>query len=348
MHRFSALLATGLILVLTAALGAQSVIRIGTPAQDFPPGLFTDANPYKLKDFDDKLLVLYFFEVTCPRCREAVPERNKTIAAYKGKPVKFLAVAPNATLPQLQAYLKETGLTMPVFADSLGLMQARYGFKISLQNIMQTRIVGPDGKIAAGSVFLESNVVDSALDKAGVRARYNPSEYDAKLRPALELLEFGRYGPALKALGPFTRSSSKTISEAAKTLVAEAKADAEKWKAEADNLAFIEPIKAYDLYQKTATLFPNDEPGKGALSAIRKLASDKMVAQELTARKAYTALLQTMSQTTVVGGPAIAQSCKAFLKKHAGTPTAETVDQLYKELISNDLAGKVPVGKGAK
>src|ERR1700720_3435672 len=97
------LVAAGLF-AMEAPAGGQTRITIGEPAQDFPPGLFSDGGQYKVSDFKDKLLVVYFFESTCPRCRASVPERSATVMAFKGKPVKFLAVAPNTTLLQAQIY----------------------------------------------------------------------------------------------------------------------------------------------------------------------------------------------------------------------------------------------------
>jgi hypothetical protein len=69
------------------------------------------------------------------------------VKAYQHKPVKFLAVLANATLTEASAYQIKNRLMMPIYPDSLGLMQKRYGFKISLSNIWQFRVVGPDGKV---------------------------------------------------------------------------------------------------------------------------------------------------------------------------------------------------------
>src|SRR5205807_531433 len=153
------LLVIALQLVWSAPAGAQ---RIGDPAPEFPPGPFTDGGQYKVSDFKDKLLVLFFFDSTCPRCRASIAERSALAKDMKGKPVKFLAVGANITLAQAQAYQNETGLAMPIFADSLGLMQARHGFKISLQNIWQFRVYGPNGLEAAD---MDEATIEKVLQK---------------------------------------------------------------------------------------------------------------------------------------------------------------------------------------
>jgi len=61
MHRFAAwLVAVCAALALAPVAAAQG--KVGEQAPDFPPGVFTDGNQYKLSDFQGKIVVLYFFE----------------------------------------------------------------------------------------------------------------------------------------------------------------------------------------------------------------------------------------------------------------------------------------------
>jgi peroxiredoxin len=334
MARFLSLAALSLLLTWFAPVDAQVIkITIGEPAQDFPPGPFTDGGQYKLSDFKGKVLVLYFFETNgnCQGCRTIIPERTALVHYFKGKPVKFVGVAANCTMPQALAFQQQTGLAMPVFVDSLGLMQARYGFQISLKNVYQTRSVGPTGKIEE-VLDMDKEGIEKLVKKSGARFKYTFADYDPKLKPALEFLEYGNYTTALKALGPFSKSSTKAVSEGAKKLVGELRMEAEAWKADADDATAIEPLKAYDLYQKVVTRFHNDELGKSASAALKKLSADKSIAPELAARKAYLVLIQNMGQVTIGGRSAILQGCKSIIKKYPGTPTADKADDLYKEL----------------
>jgi peroxiredoxin len=341
MARFIAFLTFALVSASLAPVGAQQ--RLGDPSPDLPPGPFTDGGQYKLSDFKDKLVVLYFFETNprCKNCRTVIPERNAVVQAFKGKPVMFLGIAANVTLPQAQAFVQQTGLAMPVFADSLGLMQNRYGFKIALENIWQMRVIGPNGGLEAGD--MSKATIEKVIDKTGVKAKYPVADYDNKLKPALEMLEFGHYGPGLKALAPYSRVSNKAVAEGAKKLIAEVKAEVNKWKVDAEDAAGIEPLKAYDLYKKIAAALPTDELGKGAAAAAKKLAADKTIAPELAARKAFADIVQNMGQVNAAGRPAILQSCKSITKKYPGTPTADKADDLYKE-----LGGKEAGTKGTK
>jgi hypothetical protein len=336
MPRSIALIALSLLLSRVAPVGAQV---IGDPPADFPPGPFTDGGQYKVGDFKDKVLVLYFFEANpkCKECRTIIPQRAAVVNAFRGMPVKFLAVGANITLPQAAAFQSQTGLPMPIFPDSLGLMQARYGFQISLQNIWQMRVYGPNGLEAAD---MDKVTIERVLKKTGVHNKYDGADYDKKLRPALDLLEYGHYSAGLKALAPLSKSTSKALSGGAKKLIAEIKEEAVKWKVEGDDAATIEPLKAYDLYQKIAAAMPADELGKSASATARKLATDKTIAPELAARKSFATLTQMIGQTTVGGRGSIAAECKNIMKKYPGTPTAGRADDLYKELTGKEVGGK--------
>ena len=127
---------------------------------------------------------------------------------------------------------------------------------------------------------------------------------------------------AVKALSPLSKAGGKAQAEA-KKLIAEVKAEALSWKVEADDATAIEPLKAYDLYHKVAAVLPTDELGKGAAAAAKKLATDKSVAHEVAARKAFTTLSQTMGQLAPGGQGVIVAECKNIMKKYAGTPTAD-------------------------
>src|SRR4051812_48248131 len=88
----------GFACVLSATLfAAAPTPAAAKDAADFPPGTFSDGGHYKLSDFEGKVVVLFFYEQNCPKCRGLIPERNKLVDQFKDKPVKFLAVGPGDT-----------------------------------------------------------------------------------------------------------------------------------------------------------------------------------------------------------------------------------------------------------
>ena len=77
-------LAAAASLLVTLSAGAQP--RVGDSAPDFPVGLFSDGNEYKLSDLRGRAVVLFFYESQCPRCRESIPERNAVMKAFEDRP----------------------------------------------------------------------------------------------------------------------------------------------------------------------------------------------------------------------------------------------------------------------
>ena len=115
-----AALTAAMLLAVPAAVRAAG--NAGEQAADFPPGLFTDGGRYQLSDFAGKVVVLFFYEKDCPSCRGKIPDRNKVVQQFQGKPVVFFAVAAGDTLQQAKSYAGGTRLAMPVFADPLSVM----------------------------------------------------------------------------------------------------------------------------------------------------------------------------------------------------------------------------------
>ncbi|HZL37145.1 MAG TPA: TlpA disulfide reductase family protein [Tepidisphaeraceae bacterium] len=166
---------------------APAAVEPGKQAADFPPGKFTDGNNYDLNEFRGKVVVLFFFEETCPRCRGLVPERNKMVQSLKDKPVKFIAIDPGHTLADATMYARQTHLAMPVYADSLRLMETRWGEHISLENIYQFKVIGPDGKLAA---YRPEDIERLAAD---AKWKYKDKGYNRKLSGAVDAFEWNQY-----------------------------------------------------------------------------------------------------------------------------------------------------------
>lgn len=303
--------------------------KFGEAAPDFPPGQFNDGQQYHLSDFAGKVVVLFFYEKDCPTCRGKIPERNAIVQQYQGKPVRFFAVAAGDTLPQAKSYAGGTKLAMPVFADSLSLMEKRYGETISLQNIYQFRVVGPDGKVSGYS--MDSKDIDDALKN--VELTYKPDDYHAKVRPAVDLFEWNRYADGMHTLKPLLKHKDKEVADSAAKLLAAVKAEGAKWLADADAAAAEEPVKAYDLYAKTAAAFGSEDLGKTASEGLKKLKSNAKVKAELDARKMYDRMVTAMAMVKApTQGGEFAKFAEGIAKKYPETPTGKRADELKKEL----------------
>ena len=323
------LIAAALSLLLSESALAQSG-QFGQVAPDFPPGLFNDGGQYKVADFEGKVLVLFFYEKDCPRCRGMIPARNEIVAKYKDKPVKFIAVAPGDTLPQATQYVGNTRLAMPVYADSLGLMEKRYGFQISLQNIWQFRVIGPDGKVAGYQ--MEEQDIDRALSSA--KWTYKDKGFDPKLAAAVELFEWKQIEAGMIALRPHLKSPNKATAESARKLYDTIKTDhGLKWQESADKLAAEgKPAHAYALYTRLANTFTTDDLGKSAAEKVKQLKTDKTVKLELDAQRAYTQLLTGLRQATPESAQQVKTFAEGIVQKYPNTPTADRAQQLVEAI----------------
>lgn len=71
----------------------SSAFRTGTKLANFKT-VDMNGNKYSLKDLAGKVVVLNFWFINCPPCRQEIPELNKMVTRYKDNPdVIFLAIA---------------------------------------------------------------------------------------------------------------------------------------------------------------------------------------------------------------------------------------------------------------
>ena len=248
----------------------------------------------------------------------------------QGKPVKFMAIGANMTPVEALGYQKSTGMQMPIFADNLGIMQDRYGFKISLQNIMQFRVVDAAGKINGFS--FDDKSIEQVIAKAPVEQKYTSMNLDAKFVPVLDLLEYGQYPIAMKQVSTFKKTAKKNDLLAVTSIQEAVKKEVDQWTDDAESAKESDPVKAYDLYAKIAASMPGEPIAKTATASMKKLEANKTVKAELTARTAYSKIAQAMSMATAAAKPAVAHALAEITRKHADTPTAIRAQALVDEL----------------
>jgi thiol-disulfide isomerase/thioredoxin len=309
------------------ALGAFATpARAEKEAADFPPGVFTDGAHYDLHGLRGKVVVLFFFEESCPTCRGTIPQRNKLVEQYKDKPVKFIAIDPGHPLNDSIAYTKETKLVMPVYPDPLRVMEGRWGEHISLRNIYQFKVIDAEGNVAAQSLEDIPAIVAKATWK------YRNKGYNAKLNPAIDAFEWNQYVAGMRMLKPLLKDRNKAVVDDAQKLLADIKTEVEQWKADADKAAEDKPIDAYDLYAHVAAVFPGDELGKSVEEPLKKLKSNKAVKDELGARQMFEQVGGVMSKANTDQKALVAQFCRSIAKKYPGTRTSEKATALATEL----------------
>lgn len=250
------------------------------------------------------------------------------VKQFQDKPVTFLAVGAGDTFPEVTVYARETGLVMPIFADSQSVMEKRYGQKISLNNIYQFRVIAPDGKVVAYQANKE--IIDKALKDA--IAKYPRDGYDSKLAPVLDCFEIGHYAQGTKLLASFRKSKTKSVAESVEKLVSVLKEEAKEWKTEAEKVLEANPVEAHELYSRIATVFAGNDLGKSASADVKKLAAKKQVKEELAARTAYAQLLASITRMTPAQKKQTLALCQGFVKKYPEAATSRKIEDFIKDL----------------
>lgn len=90
-----------------------------------------------------EVVVLDFWATWCGPCRMALPNLDEVAAEYKNKGVAFYAVNIAEDTDTVSAFLKKTGLKVPVLLDKEGKVAMQYG----VEPIPHTVLIGKDGVI---------------------------------------------------------------------------------------------------------------------------------------------------------------------------------------------------------
>ncbi len=316
-----------LLLAMTASWSARA-----EPAPDFPPGAFTDGRWRSLETYRGQVVVLFFYEQNCPSCRKTIPERNALVAQYKGKPVQFFAIAAGDSLAEAKRYQQATRLAMPVFADNLNVMERRYGTKISLQNIYQFRVLGPDGEVVSRSMSAEA--IDRALEglDSGSASGLDASAYHEGLADVFDAIAEQDYEVALRKLRPMQSSRDEALKQSAESLEADIQAKGQAMLDGARALVETDPVAAMRAFDDVEDAFGRAEPGAEARKELRALSSLPAVKEEMAARKMFARLAQGMAKATDEQRTDVAQFAASIYTKYPDTPTGQRAKELAEQI----------------
>ena len=292
-------------------------------APDFPATML-NSPPLSKDGLKGKVIVLYFYEEDCPRCRESWPAKLKIAQSFKDKPVVFIAVNSGNSAPDVARYLKEVNCTWPTIVDQDRSFEKASGLDtpISLQNIYQAFVITPEGKFE----YVDSQALDQSVNKYLSRAvwKIDPKDIPDSLKVAWQLMEIGNYNAAAGNIS----SVYKTIKdepgkEAIKTLAAAITAEYNKALAPAKEAeATGNAWAALKGYQSIATQFSNLPESKNLKDKITKLSTDPAVAKELKAAKLWTEAQNAARSPSTVTQKRAIQQAQLIVKNYPDTEAA--------------------------
>lgn len=309
---------------------------------EFPPGLFSDGNQYRLADLHGKAIVLFFFDPRDERALATLPQRVATIRKFRERPVAFFAIQAE-TIYDVNISARSLGLPMPIFADTLGVMMARYRATLSANKSWQVVIIDADGK-QAHEEMTEANI-EKALTKAAWKFR--DRTWPPQLGPAVDAFEIGNYERGMRILSNWY--ADKKIGESARQLESIIRNLAEEWRAEADQISAANPVGAYDLYLRIANCFPaNSELVRSIAEPLKKLAVLREVKAELSARYMYDVLCAAVSRDEMIQKWDAAGYCEEIIRACPGTATGEKLVKYLDDLGKVRERGQSPKDRRGK
>ncbi len=259
-----------------------------------------------------------------------IPGRNQLRTSFADKPVVFIAVNSGNPKSTVEQYAKSNKFEWPIFVDESRETEKQLGFTISLQNIYQSALIDPSGKL--------HRIGADDKDMAEAVNRYLPEAkffFDGltipdKLKLLARDLELGFYDPGIADLAALSQKSGKD-QQAAQAMYDKFKPIAEggleRGKAlEGEGKKYA----AYVEYARVASWFKKTEYEKTAIAALAPLKKEKEVQEELAAKQMLDqakALLSSSKKADRESAPGL---LAVLQKKYPNTEAAKEAAKLAK------------------
>lgn len=277
-----------------------------------------------------KAALLWFFEESCPRCRERWPALLATAKKYEGKPIVFIAVNSGNSAATVASYARQNRIDWPIVVDSSRELEQAAGVgEISLQNIYQARLLLPDGRLGRA----DSSDIAGAADRALGDAKWSvePEGIPASLRSAWYGVEFKEYAAVAAQIRRATGSRKPDEKAAADRLMACVVEQLEKDAAAAAQLrASGQAWPAYKAYAELAERFKGYDLPPDAVAAMRELGTDAGVKQELIAQKIFEAA-EKLYANPRTRGSAVSR-LKTLVQQHPDTEAGREAQRVLLQL----------------
>lgn len=310
-------------LLLASCLTNVSLLQAAT-APDFPATML-NSPPLSKDGLKGKVVVLYYYEEGCPRCREAWPDKLKIAQSYKDKPVIFIAVNSGNSSADVANYLSEVNCKWPTIVDQDRSFEKACGLDnpISLQNIYQARIITPDGELVGANAQALNQSVDQHLSKASWKL--DPKDVPDALKLAWQFMEIGNYNQAAASLTTAQKflkdDAGKAAADKIKTAITteynNALAPAKEAEAAGDAWA------ALKSYQTIAQQFSSLPEAAELKTAMTKLNADPKVVKEMKAAKLWVAAQNAARQPNPATKKRAVQMAEQIIKELPDTEAAQ-------------------------
>jgi thiol-disulfide isomerase/thioredoxin len=273
--------------------------------------LWINSRPITSNALKGKAAVLWFFEEDCPTCKGKWPNLIAISKKFEGKPVIFIGVNSGKPRAEIESYAKEVGLKWPILLDPTREFEKAAGIgEISLQNIHQLAIIGPDGK------FSQANWAqfEATAEQAAASGKWtvDPAGIPPALMPAWSAIEMGDFSSAatlvkkgLATSKPEIKDAATKLNDAVQVIVTQELELAKK------ALAGDQKWQAYKLYQSINQRFAGYSLPEDVAAQAKELAKEDLVKQEIAAAK----ILDTVKRGLRTGTANARRTANVRLKK---------------------------------
>jgi thiol-disulfide isomerase/thioredoxin len=296
------------------------------------PAQWVNSGPLSSEALKGKAAVLYFFEESCPRCRERWPELLATAKKFEGQPIAFIGVNSGNPRGTVESYARQVNCNWPIIVDpTREFEKAANVNEISLQNIYQVRLITATGELAPGDARDLGSAAERAL--AGAKWNVDPANIPASLRGAWQAIEFGDFPAGAALVRKGLNSGKADVKEGATALNAYVQQELQKLLAEADKEKEAgNAWPAYKLYQRIGERFSGYDVPPEAAAAKKSLGADPQVQKQLIAQKMLDAIRKAMASTSPNAKRGVATRLKKLAEEAAGTDAAQEAQDLLSQL----------------
>lgn len=257
-----------------------------------------------------------------------IPGRNQLRTSFADKPVVFLAVNSGNPRSAVESFAKSNKFEWPILVDEARETEKQLGFTISLQNIYQTVLIDPAGKLHR--IAAEDKEIADEVQKHLPQAKMvlDGVKVPDKLKALARDLELGQY-ESIADLAALALKSTKD--EALQAMYEKFKPLAEGGLERAKALEGEgKKYAAYVEYAKVATWFRKTDYEKTATAALAPLKKDKEVQDELAAKGLLDQARALLSSNKKADKDAAPGILALLQKKYPSTEAAKEAAKLAK------------------
>jgi thiol-disulfide isomerase/thioredoxin len=293
------------------------------------PTAWLNSPPLTTEALKGKGIVLWFFEETCPRCREKWPGLVELAKRYEGQPVVFIAVNSGNPPAEVGQYAKEVKLTWPIIVDPSRQFEKEFlTSEISLQNIHQCELILPTGQKRHGQWNNLDASVKTALE--GAAWKIDPKTIPTVFLPTWQQVELGNYAAAANLLKKGLVTKNEEVKEAATRVNDFVQKELHSAVEHALQTRRAGDVwQAYQLYRGIQSSFAGYDLPPEVASAAKELAGEVRVKRQLDAAKSLESIQKSfVTARTDVARKKVVDRLQQFAAQFSDTDAGKNAQRM--------------------